>query len=298
MKILIAGGSGFIGRYIEKHFHDQGHSVNILTRKTKGKNDVLWDGKSLGSWKETLVDTDVLINLTGKSVDCRYTKSNKAEILCSRLDSTAIHNEVLRSEKNKVKLFINASSATIYDHSLERINTEKNGIIGDDFSMNVVKSWEEELFKNVDNIRRVAMRMSIVMGADGGAYPKIKMITKLGLGGHQGDGFQKVSWIHIDDLMRAVHHIVQHQELAGPIYVTSPHPVTNRKLMSAIRKSQDISFGICQPKWLLEVGSFFLRTETELLLKSRNVYPQELVDSGFVFQYNTIDSCMTNLAIT
>jgi len=134
------------------------------------------------------------------------------------------------------------------------------------------------------------------MGTAGGAFPKIKMITKLGLGGHHGDGLQKVSWIHVDDLMGVIEYIIYHEELSGPVNVTSPRPVSNRILMKAVRKAVHIPIGIPQPSWLLEIGSFFLRTETELLLKSRYVYPQKLMESGFKFRYETIDQCMASLS--
>lgn len=296
MKILIAGGTGFLGSAMELYFSDKGHRVEILTRNPRRANELMWDAKHRGDWTATLADTDVLINLTGKSVDCRYTASNKAEILRSRLDSTTVLNKVLLTFPHSVKVFVNSSSATIYEHSLDRPNTEANGIIGSDFSMDVVKAWEKVFYEtDIPNVRKAAMRISIVLGHDGGAYPKMKMITKLGLGGHQGRGNQMISWISLSDLVRATEHIIINKGLSGPINVTAPCPITNKSFMKIVRQAYSAPFGISQPKWLLELGSYFLRTETELLLKSRYVLPAKLLATGFRFTYNDIGSCLKML---
>ena len=289
MKILIAGGTGFLGAAMEHYFTDQGHTVDILTRSPQRRNELQWDGKSMGEWTSTLKDTDVLINLAGKSVDCRYTESNRKEILRSRVDSTNLLNSALLTVPHGVKVFINSSSATIYDHSLKHANTEAGGIIGNDFSMNIVKAWEAAFFKPViPKVRKVAMRISIVLGKNGGALPKMKMISKLGLGGHQGKGNQMISWIGLEDLLKATEHIIANKDLTGPINVTAPHPVENKTFMKILRKACNIPFGISQPTWLLELGSFLLRTETELLLKSRYVVPQKLLQSGFQFEFSEV----------
>ena len=296
MKILLAGGSGFIGRAIEKYFSTKGHSVSVLSRSPQRSTDVYWDSKTIGDWTSTLKDSDVLINLTGKSVDCRYTPSNKKEILRSRIDSTAVLHEALAQENHSVKLFVNASSATIYEHSLHRPNTETNGVVGSDFSMDVVRAWEKTFFDTpTSNMRKVALRMSIVLGTEGGAYPTMRQITRLGLGGHQGSGKQMVSWIHIGDTVRAIEHIIHHKELEGPINVTSPTPVSNSQFMATVRAACGQTFGLSQPKWILESGAFFLRTETELLLKSRYVLPDKLLSSGFSFTYDNIHSCLQTI---
>jgi len=217
-------------------------------------------------------------------VDCRYNSANKKDILESRLIPTRLLNSVLEQLENPPKLFMNASSATIYVHSEDLPMTEAEGVIGSDFSMSVVKAWEKCFFKGeVDGMRKVALRTSIVMGKEGGAWPKLKMITRLGLGGKQGTGNQRVSWIHLEDFCRAILHIIETRYLEGPINVTSPSPMTNKKFMAAVRNKIRPLFHLPQPRWLLELGAVILRTETELLLKSRYVIPERLIKSGFEF---------------
>ncbi|MGG7468906.1 TIGR01777 family oxidoreductase [Chryseobacterium arthrosphaerae] len=296
MKILIAGGTGFLGENLEKYFKDKGNQVYILTRQPERENEIYWDARAIGEWKSALEKTDVLINLTGKSVDCRYDEKNKQEIYTSRIDSTAILQEAVDQCLNPPGIWLNASSATIYVHSEKHLNTEENGIIGDDFSMNICKSWEKEFFKtNTREVRKIALRTSIVLGNNGGAFPKLRMITKLGLGGKQGRGNQMVSWIHINDFCKAVEWIIQHENISGAINVTAPAPLSNSVMMEKLRKKLKVPFGLNAPVWQLEIASIFLKTETELLLKSRNVYPENLLKSGFTFSYSTFDETLNNL---
>jgi len=286
MKIIIAGGTGFLGEALEAHFTTQGHQVLILTRKPTKSNHILWDGFSLGEWTQHLRNSYVVINLCGKSVDCRYTDKNKKAILDSRLGPTRILDKAIHLCSTKPQHFINASSATIYIHSEDQPMTERDGIIGNDFSMNVVKQWEAAFFENqIDGVKKVALRTSIVLGPEGGAFPQLKMITKLGLGGHQGSGHQMVSWIHIEDFCRAVEHIIYTPHLEGAINITSPTPLINKDFMAEIREIVKPLFHLPQPKFLLEFGALLLGTETELLLKSRYVIPERLINSGFRFRY-------------
>lgn len=296
MKIIIAAGTGFLGKNLEKYFTEKGNQVYILTRNPKRKNEIGWDAKTLGEWKNLLEGSDVLINLAGKSVDCRYTEKNKREIYDSRINSTKVLQQAVDNCINKPKIWLNASSATIYVHSEKHLNTEENGIIGDDFSMNICKSWEKEFFKTENpDTRKVALRTSIVLGNNGGAFTKLKMITKLGLGGKQGRGNQNVSWIHIDDFCRAVEWIIENEDISGKINVTAPNPLNNEEFMRKLRKEMKILFGLNAAVWQLEIASVFLKTETELLLKSRNVYPEKLIINGFKFSYPDIETAFKNL---
>lgn len=296
MKIIIAAGTGFLGKNLEKYFKDHGHEVLILTRNPKQKNEINWDAKTLGDWQNSLESADVLINLAGKSVDCRYTEENKREILASRINSTKVLQEAVDQCTKKPKVWLNSSSATIYNHSETHLNTENEGIIGDDFSMNICKSWEQEFFKTeTANVRKVALRTSIVLGNNGGAFTKVKMITKLGLGGKQGRGNQNVSWIHIEDFCRAVEFVIDNENLSGKINITAPNPLSNEEFMLKLRREIKIPFGLNAPVWQLEIASIFLGTETELLLKSRNIYPEKLLQSGFKFNYPTVETAFQNL---
>lgn len=223
-------------------------------------------------------------------------KKKKKEIFDSRIDSTKVLQKSVDECKNPPKKWLNASSATIYTHSETHLNTEENGIIGDDFSMNICKSWEREFYKTENkNIRKVALRTSIVLGKNGGAFPKFKQISKIGLGGKQGRGNQIMSWIHIDDFCEAIHFIIENENLKGAINITAPTPLTNDQMMKQIRNKIKIPFGIPSPVWLLEIAAVFIRTETELMLKSRNVYPEILVKNGFQFRFDNFEKALDNL---
>lgn len=296
MKIIIAAGTGFLGKNLEKYFTEKGHQVYILTRNPKRKNEIFWDAKTLGEWKGILENADVIINLAGKSVDCRYTEKNKQEIYSSRINSTRILQQAIDQCTHKPKIWLNSSSATIYIHSEKNVNIEENGIIGDDFSMNICKSWENEFSKSeTENVRKAALRTSIVLGNNGGAFPKLKMLTKFGLGGKQGRGEQKVSWIHIQDFCRAVEFIINDENIFGKINITAPNPLANQEFMKNLRKEMKVPFGLNAPVWQLEIASIFLKTETELLLKSRNVYPEKLLKDGFQFLFPDVESAFHNL---
>ena len=294
MKIIIAGGSGFLGNALKNHF--QNHEVWILTRNPKRPNEILWDAKNLGDWTESLEKADVLINMTGKSVDCRYNDKNRAEILRSRIDSTNVLQKAVDNCKNPPKTWLNSSSATIYVHAETQLMTEANGIIGDDFSMNICKSWEKAFFATpTPQTRKVALRTAIVLGREGEAFHKLKTITRLGLGGHQGNGRQKMSWIHVEDFCRAVEFIIQDSKIDGSINISAPNPIDNQLFMKILRDKLKMPFGLPSPTFLLEIGTLFLQTETELLLKSRNVYPERLLNYGFQFRFETVEKALGEL---
>lgn len=295
--ILIAGGTGFLGRSLERYFKGAGCNIRLLTRKPKAENEIYWDAQNYGEWLVDLEWADVLINMTGKSVDCRYTDKNKQEILSSRIDSTRILALAIQKAENPPNVWLNAASSTIYVHSETQEMTEDDGIIGDDFSMNVCKQWEAEFFKhNLQSTRRVALRTSIVLGKNGGAYPKLQQLTKLFFGGKQGNGNQFISWIHVVDFCKAVHFMMEDPAIVGAVNVVAPRPVRNRAFMGLLRQSLNRSFGIGQSKWLLELGAKIIGTETELLLKSRNVIPERLLEKGFKFEFETAEKCLKNLA--
>ncbi len=296
-RILIAGGNGYLGQVLFKYFTEKGHDVYSLTRTPKCKTDVYWDGKTYGEWIHTLNRCDVLINLAGKSVNCRYNKKNKKAIYNSRIKSTKILGQAIKISKTPPKLWINASTATIYDYSETRANTEVNGIIGDDFSMGIAKDWEKTAVEaHVNhNVRQVLLRTSIVLGKKGEAFKTLKKLVKLGLGGTQGTGKQMVSWIHEHDFARGVEYIIKQSQLNGAINLTSPNPITNSTFMKTFRKTLNKSFGIAHPVFLLKFGAFFLGTEHELVLKSRYVVPEILLNSGFVFKYPNINKALEKI---
>lgn len=295
-KILIAGGSGFLGKVLEAYFSKKGYKIIILTRSPKKENHILWDAETIGNWANELESTEILINLTGKSVDCRYTEKNKKLILNSRVKSTNILGQAINLCKKSPKVWLNASTATIYEYSLTKENSEESGKYGDDFSMNIAKSWENTFYSTINlKTRKIALRTSIVLGKNGGAIPTLKKLTKFGLGGKQGNGKQKVSWIHEQDFARAVEFIINNDNLSNSINLCVPKPTDNSTLMKSLRKVLGISFGVNQPKIVVQLGALLIGTESELVLKSRNVIPKILLDNGFKFQYTNIETALQQL---
>ena len=298
-KLIIAAGTGFLGQVLVTHFKDKFDQIVILTReKPKSINSVkyvYWDAKRMSGWENELENASVLINLAGKSVDCRYTAANKKEIYDSRIDSTKILNEAVLNCKNPPKHWLNSSTSTIYRFSLDKQMDEVTGETGDDFSMNIAKSWEKVFFETeTPKTLKTALRTSIVLGKNGGAFVPLKTLTKFGLGGKQGKGNQFISWVHEKDFARAIEFVVE-KELTGVVNIVSPKPSTNSDFMKTLRKTIGIPFGLSTSKLLLEIGSFFIRTETELVLKSRNVIPKKLQENGFAFEYNTLEKTFKNL---
>ena len=298
-KLIIAAGTGFLGQVLVAHFKDKFDEIVILTRGKSKISDsikyVNWDAKTLSGWENELENASVLINLAGKSVDCRYTNANKKEIYDSRIDSTKILNEAVLNCKNPPKHWLNSSTSTIYRFSLDKQMDEFTGEIGDDFSMNIAKSWEKAFFETeTPKTLKTALRTSIVLGKNGGAFVPIKMLAKFGLGGKQGKGNQFISWIHEKDFARAIEFVIEKQ-LTEVINIVSPKPITNYEFMKTLRATIRIPFGLSTNKFLLEIGSFFIQTETELVLKSRNVIPKRLQKNGFTFEHETLEKAFKNL---
>ncbi|MDW8849373.1 TIGR01777 family oxidoreductase [Flavobacterium sp. MMLR14_040] len=298
-KLIIAAGTGFLGQVLIHHFKDKFDEIVILTRGKSQTIDkikyVNWNAKTFSGWENELENATVLINLAGKSVDCRYTKENKKEILWSRIQSTRILNKAVLNCANPPKHWLNSSTSTIYRFSLDKQMEEVNGEIGNDFSINVALSWEKAFFKTeTPNTLKTALRTSIVLGKNGGAFIPLKTLAKIGFGGKRGKGNQFVSWIHEEDFANAVDFIIQ-KEIVGVINVVSPEPVRNFNFMQKLRKAIGFPFGIPMNVFLLKIGSFFIRTEAELVLKSRNVIPKRLLENGFEFKFGDIDKTFENL---
>ncbi|RZS99915.1 TIGR01777 family oxidoreductase [Aquimarina brevivitae] len=299
-KIVIAGGSGFLGQVLSDYFVNQNYQVTILTRnKTLKSNTInycLWDATTLGDWTTTLENCDALINLCGKSVDCRYTDKNKELILQSRIQPTTLLGEAVRACKVPPKIWLNSSTATIYQHSEQMPMTESKGVLGATFSENVAKQWENSFFNcGTPQTRKVALRTSIVFGKTGGAFVPIKKLAQIGLGGKQGSGKQMISWIHELDFCRSIDYIINHNSLKGAINIVAPQVIKNTDFMRQLRNSLNLPFGMALPKTVLELGARLINTETELILKSRFVYPEILLNHGFKFEYPDVASALENL---
>lgn len=293
-KIVIAGAHGFMGTRFQQMYREAGDTVVTVGRRDA---DALWGDTD--AITRLLDGADVLVNLAGKSVDCRYTARNKAEIFRSRLETTAELGRAVARAEQPPPLWLNASTATIYRHADDRPQTEADGELGSGFSVEVATRWEETFFAAArPGIRQVAMRTAITLG-NGSALKPLVMLTRFGLGGPQlggrsGGGRQRFSWIHLDDVFRAM-RFLETTPLAGPVNFSSPHPSTNREVMATMRRVLGVPIGIPLPRPALELGALAIRTETELILKSRWVLPQRLLDAGFVFAYPDLEPALRQI---
>jgi uncharacterized protein len=303
LRIVIPGGSGQVGSVLARTFQESGHYVTVLTRSPYAAawHTVHWDGESEGPWVESLEGADVCINLAGRSVNCRYTPSNCAEIYNSRIGTTRLLNRVIARLEVPPRVWLNASTATIYRHATERAMDEETGELGGyemiakkrrapetwNFSIQVAKDWEAEFFRTpTPRTRKVAMRSAITFSpVPGNALAILLRLVRIGFGGSQGNGRQFVSWVHEDDFARAVAFLIEHEELEGPVNIAAPHPEPNRVFMETLRDAWGMPNGIPIPAFAMELGAFFMRTESELVLKSRYVVPTRLMEAGFTFEF-------------
>ena len=308
--IILAGGTGFVGQEMAKHWAVD-NKVTILTRNIKGSADnsfgekvlpenvqlLQWDGKNIGDWATALEGSDIVINLAGRSVNCRYNDANKAEILNSRVDATRVLGKAVSLLHQPPELFINVASATIYRHAEDRPQDEATGEIGEGFSVEVCKAWEQAMNETpMPRTRKVILRMAIVFG-HGGVLVPYSWLARLGIGGKHSNGRQMFSWIHIDDVLSMVEWLYEHKDQKGTYNASAPDPLPNKVFMKLLRNIYHMPLGIPAPSWLLEIAAFIHRTETELLLKSRWVIPARLQKAGFTFKYSKMKEALENLLI-
>jgi len=295
-KIILAGGSGFLGAVLAEFFAARGSEVVILTRNPKPRTRVIrevrWDGESVGDWQNELEDARALINLAGISVNCRYHARNRRLMLDSRLNSTQVLGEAIARCAYPPPVWLNSSTATIYKHNFGPAWDEAGEIRGcaeakDIFSVHVATEWERVFYEaNTPCTRKVALRSAMVLGhGSNSVLPNLLRLTRLGLGGSMAGGRQFVSWIHQEDFCRAVEWIVEHESLKGSVNLAAPNPMTNAEFMGILCKVCRRPFGLPATRWMLELGAFFMRTETELIIKSRRVVPGKLLASGFNFRH-------------
>lgn len=286
-KLVLAGSNGFLGKHVRAHFQQVGYEVVGLNRT--GRAGLRWDGRTLGQWAHALDGADLLLNLAGRSVDCRYTEANRRAILASRFESTRVLGEAVAACSKPPRAWLNSSTATIYPHTpgAAPANTEAAATPGNTFSEQVGLAWEQAFFAAdcPATTRRVALRTAIVLGEDGGAFPVLARLARYGLCTPQAGGQQWISWLHVRDFCRAVEFIAARENLAGPVNLCAPHPLRNADFNALLAHELHPLLRLPQPRWLLELGAFALRTETELILKSRKVFPARLLAAGFQFQY-------------
>ena len=316
-RAVLAGASGFIGGVLRQELLAEGYEVTLVGRSAPAV-----------SWHDTAaIDTAIdgaalVINLAGKSVNCRYTEKNRHEIRRSRVDTTRILRDSISRVASPPPLWLNSSTATIYRHAEDRPQTESDGEIGTGFSVSIATDWEDEFFAGeLPQTRRVALRMAIVLGRGGALTPLIR-VARLGLGGTQHDGWwfrslfgsaarrragvwhekrgtkglQKFSWVHVDDVVAIVRFIRDRPNIDGVVNVSAPEPSDNRRLMALLRRNVGAPVGLPAYRWMLEVAMSVLRTETELILKSRWVVPERLQNAGYVFQHSTLEHALDDLA--
>ena len=298
MKIVIPGGLGQVGRVLGRAFSANGDDVVVLARRRQSVpwRVCEWDGKSRGDWFGEIDGADVVINLAGRNVNCRYNAKNRRQIMDSRVDSARIVGDAIAAAENPPRLWLQASTATIYTHRFDAANDDVSGEIGGSepdapeawrFSVAVAQAWEAATNEaNTPRTRKVLMRSAITLSPDrGGIFDVMLGLVRKGLGGTAGNGKQYISWIHDLDFVRAVFWLIEHEELRGPINLSSPNPLPNKEFMRIFREAWGGRFGIPAAEWQLRLGAFFMRSETELMLKSRRVVPKLLTDSGFRFEF-------------
>ncbi|HEY9261559.1 TIGR01777 family oxidoreductase [Chitinophaga sp.] len=299
-RIIIAAGTGFIGNSLMEHFGEDNDLI-ILTRTPRRPTGrisyVAWDGKTTGKWTRALENADLLINLTGKSVNCRYTPQNKQAILDSRINATSVLGAAIQRLKNPPKVWINAGSATIYRYAEDRPMDEFNGEIANDFSVQVCKQWEKTFNDTtLPHTRKIILRIGVTLGwQPGGVMQPYLNLVKFGLGGQQGSGQQMFTWIHITDLCRMIAWLYENETLSGTYNCTAPNPVTNKVFMQSLRNATGRRFGLPAPASLLKVGAFLIGTETELLLKSRWVVPSRALQAGFTFTFPVLKNAFDDI---
>jgi uncharacterized protein (TIGR01777 family) len=307
-RVVIPGGSGQLGRLLSRYFVRRGRPVVVLTRRPgaaeAGVTECLWDGETLGPWVAAIDGAAAVVNLAGRSVNCRYTRRHRREMTVSRIASTRLLGEAIAGCTTPPPVWLNSSTATIYKHSVDHPMTEWHGVIGatpeakDALSVEIAAAWEREFFAAATpRTRRVALRTAIVLSNEAGNMLTIlRRLARWGLGGAMAGGRQYVSWIHEADFCRAVDFLITGTELEGVVNVAAPGPVTNAELMRRVRAEQGRRFGLPAARWMLEVGAFFLRTETELVLKSRRAVPGRLKEAGFHFDFPTLADALSALA--
>jgi uncharacterized protein (TIGR01777 family) len=301
MRIVIPGGSGQVGHLLARHFHAQGHTITLFSRSSISSmpapwSVLPWDGRAPGAWVEALEGADACINLAGRSVNCRYTAANRRAMYDSRILSTRLLNQVISTLHRPPRVWLNASTATIYRHALDRPMDEATGELGGgepgaprrwDFSIRIAKDWEEAFFATpTPATRKVALRSAVIFSPDrGGPFALLSRLVRLGLGGANGSGHQFVSWIHDADFVRAIDLLLTGDSWAGVVNLAAPHPLPNREFMRALRQAWAVPVGLPAAGWMIGAAALLLRTESELVLKSRRVVPGRLLHAGFQFRF-------------
>lgn len=308
MKIVIPGGTGQVGTFLARKFVEDGHDVVVFGRKPEADDwrVIKWDGETLGDWAAEIDGSDVVINLAGRNVNCRYNTENRREIIDSRVKSTKVIGEAIAKSSRPPKVWLQASTATIYAHRFDSANEEITGIIGGtepdvpetwNFSIDVAKQWEQAANDaDTPNTRKVLMRSAITLSPDrDGIFDVLLSLVRLGVGGTAGSGRQYISWIHDLDFIRSIYWLIEHDELSGAINLAAPNPLPNKEFMAFLRQAWGAKIGLPATEFMLHIAAVFMRTETELILKSRRVVPTRMLESGFEFKFGAWETAAADL---
>ncbi|WP_330341914.1 TIGR01777 family oxidoreductase [Streptomyces sp. NBC_00557] len=296
MKVILPGGTGQVGTILDRALTAAGHEVTVLTRHPTRERQVGWDGATLGRWAEVIDGSDAVVNLAGRSVSCRYTPENLRAMMDSRVASARVVGEAIAAAPRPPRVWLQMSTATIYAHRFDAANDEETGVLGGSepgvpgywsYSVGIARNWERaQAEASVPATRKVALRTAMVMSPDrGGVFDVLLGLVRLGLGGPVAGGAQYVSWIHDTDFVRAVQFLIDRDDIEGPVNLASPGPLPQREFMRALRAARGVPVGLPATRWMAELGAFALRSDTELLLKSRRVVPGRLRAAGFGFAY-------------
>jgi len=306
-RLILPGGGGFLGRIVTSALLARDWDIIVLTRHPERVSGparaVQWDGQTLDTWARELEGAAAVLNLVGRSVNCRYHAANRGAIMNSRIESTRILGQAIAGCRNPPPVWLNSSTATIYRHSMDRPMDEATGEIGatpeamDAFSIEVARAWEQEFdAASVPATRKVALRTAMVFGlGTGGVFAVLRQLTRWGMGGSMAGGRQMVSWIHEEDFCRAIAWLIGRPDFGGVVNLAAPHPVTNAEMMQLFRRLCRVPFGLPATRWMLEAGTFLLRTESELVVKSRYVVPGRLLAAGFEFRFSRLQEALANL---
>ncbi|MDA1050965.1 MAG: TIGR01777 family oxidoreductase [Planctomycetota bacterium] len=304
-KIVLAGGSGFLGVVLGKWLSERGFEIVVLSRRATPRAEgrcIQWDGETLGEWANELEGAAALVNLAGRSVNCRYHARNRRQMMDSRILSTRVLGQAVVNCVTPPQTWLNSSTATIYKHTYGDAYGEDGDIAAtreakDEFSIQVARAWEQEFARAAcPDTRKIVLRSAIVLDAvSGTAYEVLRRLATCGLGGAMGGGKQFVSWIHAEDFCRSVTWLIEHPSAVGNYNIAAPNPVTNGDLMRMIRRAVRMPIGLPASRWMLEMGAILLRTETELIIKSRRVVPTRLIAEGFTFEFPTLRSAIASL---
>ncbi|MPY64651.1 TIGR01777 family oxidoreductase [Streptomyces spongiae] len=306
MKVVLPGGTGQVGTILDRALTAAGHEVTVVTRRPARAHHIGWDGATLGRWAAAIDGCDVVVNLAGRSVSCRYTTENLRAMMDSRVDSARVVGEAIAAASRPPRVWLQMSTATVYAHRFDAAHDEATGVIGGSepgvpdywaYSVAIAENWERaQAEAPTPATRKVALRSAMVMSPDrGGVFDVLSRLARLGLGGPVAGGAQYVSWIHDEDFVRAVEFLIARDDIEGPVNLASPGPLPHRDFMRVLRTAWGIPVGLPATRWMAELGAFALRSDTELLLKSRRVVPGRLHAAGFAFTYPDWETAATSL---